>query len=67
MIKKPLTKKDKKHNQQAFYTYAANKTDIVDWRDANARICFQRKPWYMIQEENEDGREEETDYSADYC
>ena len=39
---------------------------IVDWRDANARICFQRKPWYMIQEENEDGREEDTDYSADY-
>lgn len=51
MIKEPLTKQDKKHNQQAFYTYAANKTDIVDWRDANARICFQRKPWYMVQEE----------------
>ena len=65
MIKKPLTKKDKKHNQKAFYTYAANKTDIVDWRDANARICFQRKPWYMIQEENEDGREE-ADHIRDY-
>lgn len=51
MIKKPLSKKDKKHNQQAFYTYAANKTEVVDYRDANARICFERKPWYMVQEE----------------
>lgn len=67
MIKKPLSKKDKRHNQQAFYTYAANKTEVIDRRDANARICFQRKPWYMIQEERiRDGREEDTDYSADY-
>lgn len=66
MIKKPLSKKDKRHNQQAFYTYAANKTEVIDRRDANARICFERKPYYMIQEENKDGREEDTDYSADY-
>lgn len=49
MIKEPLTKQDKKHNQQAFYTYAANKTDIVDWRDAYAKTVFERKPYYMIQ------------------
>lgn len=67
MIKKPISKKDKKHNQQAFYTYAANKTDVVDRRDADARICFERKPYYMIQNERiRDGREEDTDYSADY-
>lgn len=51
MYKEPRTKAEKKHNQQAFYTYAANKTDVIDRRDANARIYFQRKPWYMIQEE----------------
>ena len=51
MYKEPRTKAEKKHNQQAFYTYAANKTEVIDRRDANARICFQRKPWYMIQEE----------------
>ena len=66
MIKKPLSKKDKKHNQQAFYTYAANKTEVVDRRDSNARICFQRNPWYMIQEERiRDGRKE-TDDTRDH-
>ena len=69
MIKKPLTKKDKKHNQQAFYTYAANKTDIVDWRDANARICFQRKPYHMVKDErllNEKEGREKTDDCGDH-
>lgn len=51
MYKEPRTKAEKKHNQQAFYTYAANKTDVVDRRDAYARICFERKPYYMVEKE----------------
>lgn len=68
MYKESLSKKDKKHNQQAFYTYAANKTDVVDRRDADARICFERKPYYMIQNErilNEEEGREETDDTGD--
>ena len=53
MIKIPLTKKDKKHNQQAFYTYAAKK-EVIDRRDALARIAFERKPYYMTQKERID-------------
>lgn len=55
MIKVPLTKKDKQHNQQAFYTYAAKK-EVIDRRDALAKIAFERKPWYMIQKERVDGK-----------
>ena len=55
MIKKPISKKDKKHNQQAFYTYAAKK-EVIDRRDALAKIAFERKPWYMIQKERVDGK-----------
>ncbi len=56
MIKEPLTKQDKKHNQQAFYTYAANKT-VIDWHDAYARAVFQRKPYFMKEKEKDaDGR-----------
>ena len=53
MIKIPLTKKDKKHNQQAFYTYACKK-EVVNRRDALARIAFDRKPYYMIEKEKID-------------
>lgn len=56
MIKEPITKQDKKHNQQAFYTYAANKT-VIDWRDAYAKTVFERKPYYMVEKERiENGR-----------
>lgn len=53
MIKIPLTKKDKKHNQQSFYTYACKK-EVVDHRDALARIAFERKPYYIIEKEKID-------------
>ena len=55
MIKVPLTKKDKQHNQQAFYTYAAKK-DVIDRRDALAKIAFERKPWYIIERERAYGK-----------
>ena len=50
MIKEPRTKAEKRHNQQAFYTYACKK-EVVDHRDALARIAFKRKPWYMIEKD----------------
>lgn len=49
MIKIPLTKRDKKHN----HTYACKK-EVVDHRDALARIAFERKPYYMTQKERID-------------
>ena len=50
MITKPITKTERNHNKQTFYAYAS-KGEIKNWRDAYAKMVFQRKPWYLTEKE----------------